>query len=204
MKRNQKVRQIEDFIDRYLQEAEGRREERTEQDSISIVAQSPGSPVAVALESRLSAIASAGFEVSAIFAVPAPDAVLDRWLSSIRTVRWARDQRLREAHEQLVLGRSGIWVGDSMRREAAKTDLFEQYCSDCMMTVLLGHRAFRALQSACVALQPRRETAKTVASAVAPVESTPCQPETPPPVQGVDPVAPGSVSAIAGRVLTRH
>jgi len=45
-------------------------------------------------------------------------------------VHWARDIRLLEAHEQLVLGSSTSWIGDSMRRDPLNHDACELYAPD--------------------------------------------------------------------------
>ncbi len=45
-------------------------------------------------------------------------------------VHWARDIRLLEAHEQLVLGSTTSWIGDSMRRDPLNHDACELYAPD--------------------------------------------------------------------------
>ena len=46
-------------------------------------------------------------------------------------VHWARDLRLLEAHEQLILGSASCWIGDSMRRDPLSHDACEQHAPDC-------------------------------------------------------------------------
>jgi hypothetical protein len=46
-------------------------------------------------------------------------------------VRWARDLRLMDAHEQLVLPPARSWTGDCMRREPAKSDAHEWFAPEC-------------------------------------------------------------------------
>jgi hypothetical protein len=46
-------------------------------------------------------------------------------------VRWARDLRLMDAHEQIVLPPARSWTGDSMRREPTKCDAHEWFAPEC-------------------------------------------------------------------------
>ena len=46
-------------------------------------------------------------------------------------IRWARDLRLLEAHEQLVIGSATSWTGDCMRREPMSRDACEIYAPGC-------------------------------------------------------------------------
>jgi hypothetical protein len=45
-------------------------------------------------------------------------------------VRVARNPRLIEAHEQLVLGARACWTGDTMRRDPATCDAYESFVAD--------------------------------------------------------------------------
>jgi hypothetical protein len=72
-----------------------------------------------------------------ILAQPDRDGLADVWTLAAEPaaldyeVRWARDPRLIEAHEQLVLGAQTCWIGDSMRRDPTKCDAFESYVEGC-------------------------------------------------------------------------
>ena len=82
-----------------------------------------------------------------------------RWLAKAEFVRWARDPRLLEAHEQLVLGRTRCWSGDAMRRGATKTDLFESLNEGLVEAANIGRLAFERLALRTVVIRPRRVTA---------------------------------------------
>ena len=70
-------------------------------------------------------------------------------------IRWARNPRLLEAHEQVTYGTEMCWAGDAMRRDADKRNplvLFETGAPDA------AHRAglaFKALWRASVAVPAR-------------------------------------------------
>src|SRR6478736_142434 len=71
-------------------------------------------------------------------------------------IRWARNPRLLDAHEQVTCGASLCWSGDCMRRDADKRNslsLFEDGASDM---VRLGQLSFEALWSASTAIAERR------------------------------------------------
>ena len=196
MKRDKKELRLQEFIDKYLVSIASSSEVSDLDREVSIIAQSPGSPVAVALLNRIPQLVDAGARVCAIFAIPSPEPALASWLDAAGSVRWARDMRLREAHEQLVLGRGFFWSGDAMRREPGKIDLFERYDENAAMLVAHGRRAFERLARASVLIQPR-------AAAVA----APRQPEL------ADPFAPEktwsqtndpAVTEPTARVSTRH
>lgn len=96
----------------------------------SLVVRSATSPVARALASVMEShietpisvkavIANADVSEAAATAVP-----LDRLAAEVRILR---DERLLNAHEQLVLGSSLTWVGDCMRRDPEKRDAYEFY-----------------------------------------------------------------------------
>ncbi|MEQ1576200.1 MAG: hypothetical protein ABL894_00975, partial [Hyphomicrobium sp.] len=60
----------------------------------------------------------------------------------VATLRHAPDARLLDAHEQLILGPSSVWVGDCMRRDPAKRDAYECYASDSAETAVWAKRSF--------------------------------------------------------------
>ena len=63
-------------------------------------------------------------------------------------VRWARDPRLIEVHEQLVLGPRTCWTGDSMRRDPAKCDALETFIDDCAESAGTATASFERLWTA--------------------------------------------------------
>jgi hypothetical protein len=71
-------------------------------------------------------------------------------------IRWIRNPRLLEAHEQVIYGETTCWWGDAMRRDAEKRNalaLFEEAAPDA---VRFGRLAFGALWQASVPVPERR------------------------------------------------
>jgi hypothetical protein len=71
-------------------------------------------------------------------------------------IRWARNPRLLDAHEQVTYGETMCWSGDAMRRDADKRNalmLFDEAAPD---TVRLGRLAFEALWAASSLVPERR------------------------------------------------
>jgi len=60
-------------------------------------------------------------------------------------IRLARDPRLLEAHEQLVLGVRASWTGDAMRRDPLKRDAYEAYSPDDRAKALRAIASFERL-----------------------------------------------------------
>src|SRR5690606_14006482 len=101
-----------------------------------LVARSAESPVARMVLSLGAGARLRGFSVRAIFAFLGTAETV-RIAEACRAsgwalqVRWARDLRLLEAHEQLVLGAATSWIGDSMRRDPLSHDACELHAPDC-------------------------------------------------------------------------
>jgi hypothetical protein len=55
------------------------------------------------------------------------------------------DPRLLEAHEYLILGETGLWIGDCMRRDPAVRDAFEAYGPFSGHALTLAQRSFDRL-----------------------------------------------------------
>lgn len=75
-------------------------------------------------------------------------------MAGAQGARVVRDQRLFDAHEQLVLGPAASWVGDCMRRDPIKRDAYECFAADCSKTAGWARRSFERLWKAC---EPIRE-----------------------------------------------
>src|SRR5690606_33871630 len=60
-------------------------------------------------------------------------------------VRIVRDPRLRDAHEQLIVGGASVWFGDSLRRDIHRRDLFEQFLADVPEAARAAAHAFEQL-----------------------------------------------------------
>ncbi len=65
-------------------------------------------------------------------------------------VRLARNPRLIEAHEQLVIGARICWTGDTMRRDPATCDAYESFVEDCAEIGAAAAATFERLWSDCV------------------------------------------------------
>lgn len=100
------------------------------------VARSADSPVARALVALRPVLADRRVTVRLVIAED--DALLEPFIAdstdptagNLFDVRIVRDPRLRDAHEQLVVGRASVWFGDSLRRDIHRRDLFEQFLAD--------------------------------------------------------------------------
>lgn len=94
-----------------------------------LLARSAASPVVRAVESLAAEIRASGIEVMVMLceADPVPAfAAADPGL----TVRSLGDARFLEAHEQMVLGSTTVWLGDCMRRDPARRDAYECHAAD--------------------------------------------------------------------------
>lgn len=60
-------------------------------------------------------------------------------------IRWARNPRLLDAHEQVTYGDAMCWSGDAMRRDADKRNALTLFDEQAPDTVRLGRLAFEAL-----------------------------------------------------------
>jgi hypothetical protein len=70
-------------------------------------------------------------------------------------IRWARNPRLLDAHEQVTYGDAMCWSGDAMRRDADKRNALTLFDEQAPDTVRLGRLAFEALWAAS-SLVPER------------------------------------------------
>ena len=72
-----------------------------------------------------------------------------------QTMRLARDPRLLDAHEQIVLGPATSWVGDCMRRDPMKRDAYECFAADCSETARWARISFERLWNASLPVEGR-------------------------------------------------
>jgi hypothetical protein len=159
MKREVREQRLHDLVERYLAPLAQAENAGAGELSLDIVAHAPDSPIAEAVAARLGDLKAAGVTIRAIFACIDPEPALARWIAQAGLVRWARDVRLLEAHEQLVLGRTKCWSGDAMRRGATRTDLFESLNEGSAEVTALGRKAFERLIPLTAIIRPRRVTA---------------------------------------------
>lgn len=109
-----------------------------------LMALSSESPVARALASLASQLENAGISVQAVFARAGQPVKTEEatGFERVAALRHAPDARLLDAHEQLILGPSTVWVGDCMRRDPAKRDAYECYAIDSIETAVWAKRSF--------------------------------------------------------------
>ena len=128
-----------------------------------LIARSSHSPVVKALNALAPELAKAQISVKTILALldgGAEDTQATTMLLCASAYRVARNPRLLEAHEQLVLGPQTSWVGDSMRREPEKRDAYECYAADHATMAHWSTVAFHRLWAASDAIVPRGSVAK--------------------------------------------
>ena len=133
---------------------------------VSVVARSAESPVARALVAVGSELASRGMTVRAIFSQLEPEKTPIGWSVSgpeiqfQRDLRWAKNPRLADAHEQLVLADSVCWTGDCMRRDPSRRDAYEQFVTADVRTSRTLQISFERLWEASFPLAIRTVSGK--------------------------------------------
>jgi hypothetical protein len=146
-------RQIARFIRQYLDMAA-----HDGPQAVLLVARSGASPVARALKDAAVEIASRGIGVRII--VASDERVQELWPSTAerqaREIRIARNPRLLDVHEQLVLGQRATWFGDSLRRDPMKRDAFESYTADDASAAGRARSTFERLWRATEPLPVRK------------------------------------------------
>jgi hypothetical protein len=130
-----------------------------------LIARSAQSPVVKALNALAPDLSKAQISIRTILALldnETADCQTDAMVLCTTECRVARNPRLLEAHEQLVLGPLTCWVGDSMRREPDKRDAYECYAADHATTARWSTTAFNRLWAAADAIVPRHEASAVV------------------------------------------
>lgn len=153
VKREEKERKLESLLLGQIEEfAENAAHVPGEMNCL-LVARSADSPVAKLVLSHGAAARLRRFSVRAIFAFLGTAETV-RIAEACRAsewalqVRWARDLRLLEAHEQLVIGPATCWMGDSMRRDPLSHDACELHAPDCPEATQRAVRYFERLWQA--------------------------------------------------------
>ena len=132
--------------------------------SLTMILRSPAADPAKALIGMKGALERAGVRARVILAHIAPEDELRELFADLSAlsprepahelIRWARNPRLLDAHEQVTYGDIMCWSGDAMRRDADKRNaltLFDESAGDA---VRHGRLAFEALWTSC-ALVPK-------------------------------------------------
>jgi hypothetical protein len=131
-----------------------------------MVLRSADSDPAKALVGLKGALLRVGATVKVILAKLEPDNDLKQLFAALselapqmpahELIRWARNPRLLDAHEQVTYGETMCWSGDAMRRDAEKRNALALFDEAAPETVRLGRQAFAALWQAAVQVPPHR------------------------------------------------
>jgi hypothetical protein len=119
--------------------------------SILAVARSADSPVVRALVALRTALVDKAAHIRLV--ISDDDVALDPFIAGsadqstrhVSEVRIIRDPRLRDAHEQLIIGGTSVWFGDSLRRDMNRRDLFEQFHADAPDAARAAANGFQQL-----------------------------------------------------------
>jgi hypothetical protein len=157
VKRGEKEQRLGAFIASHFARVQDR--EITGFHEVLLLARSIDSPVVKAVVSSALPIASAGRSVRMILANADREAMPSDWFlpDAPRVdceVRWARNRRLLEAHEQLVLGPGSCWIGDSMRRDPSKCDAYETFVESDAGSAASARVSFERLWAAAELVVP--------------------------------------------------
>lgn len=134
--------------------------------TLTMILRSAASTASLGLIGMSRDLARAGIVAKAVVASLEPEEDLRRLFASLselcpadsaeELIRWARDPRLLDAHEQVTYGATVCWSGDAMRREADKRNTLSLFDESAPRTALLAQRAFEALWSASTVVAERR------------------------------------------------
>ncbi len=192
IKKDEKEPRVKAFVENFLSRLE---EGGAEADEFVLLARSPESPVCRALTALLPRLKHTGIELRVVYTAIDTGAFhsepMTGPLIDYATVRIINDARLYEAHEQLVLDASTCWIGDCMRREAAKRDAYENYVANDAETARSAATTFGYLWQAGLPTAPLMPVAPTTGFKDA-AQS------------GLLGNAPGAEAGNAPTVLTRH
>lgn len=132
----------------------------------TMILRGPGSGPAQALIALRSELSRAGASARVILAKLEPEEDLRELFASLTTlspqepstalIRWARNPRLLDAHEQVIYGDCMCWSGDAMRRDAERRNTLALYEEAAPDTVRLAQLAFAALWDASARVPERR------------------------------------------------
>jgi len=134
--------------------------------SLTMILRSAASDPAKALVGMKGALQHAGVSAKVILAKLEPEGDLKQLFASLselapqepasELIRWARNPRLLDAHEQVTYGETMCWSGDAMRRDADRRNALTLFDEEAPDTVRLGRLAFEALWAASSLVPERR------------------------------------------------
>ena len=133
---------------------------------LTMILRSAGSDPVKALVGMKGALRNAGVRAKVILARLEPEDDLKQLFASLselaphepppELIRWARNPRLLDAHEQVTYGEAMCWSGDALRRDADRRNALSLFDEEAPDTVRLGRLAFRALWAASSLVPERR------------------------------------------------
>jgi hypothetical protein len=140
--------------------------ERIDCTGITLLARSAASPAAEAIVQLGPELAARRVHVRVVFTTLGPEGGSVDWsaatsgLPFTRDVRWASHPRFAEAHEQLVVAGEACWIGDCMRRDPGKRDVFERFAGTDVSALQFAAASFERIWSRAepVAVQDARVT----------------------------------------------
>lgn len=153
---------------------------------VTMILRTADSPPALILMHMTETLRRAGASAKAILARLEPEEELRRLYASLSElapsepahalIRWARNPRLLDAHEQATYGTDMCWSGDAMRRDGDRRNVLALFNEGVPDRVRLGRLAFEALWAISSPVPERhlngRATAKP-AGAFQPVQEPP-------------------------------
>jgi hypothetical protein len=134
--------------------------------SLTMVLRSAASDPAKALIGLKGALQRSGVRAKVILAKLEPEDELKQLFAALSElapqevatglIRWARNPRLLDAHEQVTYGKAMCWSGDAMRRDADKRNALALFDELSPHAARLGKLAFASLWSASTPVPERR------------------------------------------------
>ena len=139
-------------------EVERARAESRPSPSITLILRSASSAPALAMVLMKDELERVGLDAKVVLAKLEPQEELRQLFLSLahlsprqqpcQLMRWARNPRLLDAHEQVTYGEAVCWSGDAMRREADRRNALTLFNETAPELVRLGRLAFDALWAA--------------------------------------------------------
>ena len=139
-------------------EVERARAESRPSPSITLILRSASSAPALAMVLMKDELERVGLDAKVVLAKLEPQEELRQLFLSLthlspgqqpcQLMRWARNPRLLDAHEQVTYGEAVCWSGDAMRREADRRNALTLFNEAAPELVRLGRLAFEALWAA--------------------------------------------------------
>lgn len=141
--------------------------------SLTMILRSADSDPAKAMVGMKGALQHSGVRVKVILANIEPEDELRRLFAALselapqagasELIRWARNPRLLDAHEQVTYGEAMCWSGDPMRRDVDRRNALTLFHDAAPDAVRLGRLAFGALWAVSSPVPERRLTGPVTA-----------------------------------------